>query len=91
MYMLAHTLAFAIEHYACVQTLLTTTLTPLCSQLTHITRQDLLAELARSQLEVKRMLGMQSAQAAELGGLKDKLASEVRRRGSEEQVRGLQG
>ena len=40
-------------------------------------RQELLAELARSQLEVKRMLGMQTAQAAQLGGLKDQLASEV--------------
>mmetsp|Transcript_45 Transcript_45/g.118 ORF Transcript_45/g.118 Transcript_45/m.118 type:complete len:261 (+) Transcript_45:100-882(+) len=39
--------------------------------------EELLAELARSQLEVKRMLGMQSAQAQQLGGLKEQLAAEL--------------
>jgi len=40
--------------------------------------QELLAELARSQLEVKRMLGLQKEQAQQLGGLKEQLAAEVR-------------
>ncbi|KAF5835845.1 hypothetical protein DUNSADRAFT_6832 [Dunaliella salina] len=49
----------------------------LLDELAHSKLEELLAELARSQLEVKRMLGMQSAQAQQLGGLKEQLAAEL--------------
>eukprot|EP00983_Pelagomonas_calceolata_P069416 1150352-Pelagomonas_calceolata.AAC.2 len=48
----------------------------LLAELARSQLEELLAELARSQLEVKRMLGMQSAQAQQLGGLKEQLAAE---------------